>query len=864
MTLPWGTLAAALRYGYSVHYVLQVEGIPTLFMEVLADAIAPAGYTLDDSLVLDSAARFGGIPDERTGIAAGFDLEARLLDSEPVRTYFVGPSVQSTLRADLTAAGTNMQVDPGHGFVGPGRCWVDVECIPFTGNSWEGLTGLTRGSFGRARAWKSGTIVANAPRKWVERRVDLFAVAIDPTGRYYQGGSILANASCIFTGFVQSKPERDESEWTFSARSVDRRLAQPFAAAAQGQAVWSVNDDSPIEVDTRATILVKVTERPQFGSTITATLLQEFQVTPFAGLSSPLRPSVICAKLKAAWDTATTHAQLGELIWKDEFVEEGNAIKRRWRAYQLAQVSASGNLIWVELVYNAAWGKPFRWNRNDPTMSASARNMPTTASSGWGEVWLQMSVQHSVDGAALSVIMEEGAPADLPATGWLALEADSTDKLIKYSGRQTDENDSNRVNLQLARDLPITDFADLAAADADGTLAEVSARFLYSDAGRAQDIMRRLLVSTTGTGAGGTYDTLPPLAAYGLGTLVDTASFTSVFDGVFLTFALEVAIDFGLTFEQIFGGLLRISGRSIVARPAADGSEVRLTAINTGQPTTARYTATITDAELAASETSTKQIRPVRRSSPRTISLQTHLLQEDRARGRVTFNNTSGNEIAVGSWNLDIYGLQRSTLRAIAEWWCESIFRNAWTQQRLEIDVVPWVQADAGDVIYFDTRDPHVWSYSTARPGYSGLARVVGKQLLPKSQIQTLTIEIDGLYTLKPMSPSVAIVAVNGTATAPTSIDIAQTEYPLFASLIAGFGSLKLLAHLPGNDAGRAEYTISAVTDTGSVCRLTVSVAAASPTVTLSTSYRLTFPVEATGNATQALYLHNTSRAQWG
>lgn len=194
--------------------------------------------------------------------------------------------------------------------------------------------------------------------------------------------------------------------------------------------------------------------------------------------------------------------------------------------------------------------------------------------------------------------------------------------------------------------------------------------------------------------------------------------------------------------------------------------------------------------------------------------------------------------------------------------WAAGWFRVGRTRQSFEVDVDPTVECQMGDVVWCDLSDPQVWEYADDEPGYVGFARVLGQTFNLQTGVQTVQLEGDGQTAAGPMSPSIPILAVNGTATAPTSIDVPLEWKPLLERARNG-GFWFMLAYLPGQDSGRAGYVLGAVTEVGGVCRLAVFAAASSPTVTLTTAYRLTYPDEPSCTPTQAVHLHGRDGTQW-
>jgi hypothetical protein len=393
---------------------------------------------------------------------------------------------------------------------------------------------------------------------------------------------------------------------------------------------------------------------------------------------------------------------------------------------------------------------------------------------------------------------------------------------------------------------------------------ELSATFFWSDVGPLADILPRALASS-GDGVNGAADTLP--RGQGL-DLPDVAvdSFARVFDGAFRALAFDLTTEAGTSFDELLRGILRLSRRGLTARRADDGSAVQIAAVRLGPPDSGVPVTTITDQVLVASQGR----RPVRklptRPAPRAIQVRTKVLPiggSAAVEGSQVFKDDEQRYFSKARWEIDVHGLRREDLSGPATSWALQWFRLARTRQVWECDVDPTVEAQVGDIVWVDVSDPQLFDYVRGVPGYQGFARVLGAPFSLTTGVQTIQLEGGGPLPSGPLCPSIPISAVNGTATSPTSIDVPLEWLDLLTRIREQSSSWKLLAYLPGQDAGRAVYTLGAVTETGGVCRLTVSASPSSPTVTLTTSYRLTYPPEPDGTQRQAAHVHALDNVQW-
>ncbi|MCC6623356.1 MAG: hypothetical protein IT385_19005 [Deltaproteobacteria bacterium] len=855
----WAKLWRAVPYGYSVHYFLKVEGIPLLFCEYEGDAIAPTDYTLDASLVIDRSSRIGPVVTGSSNIGAAYDCDARLIDTPAVRALMVTPTTITRLRADCEAVDNALLVESAAGF--------EVGDIAYVGTSAEEITnrffrnlGVARGTYGRLRSFKKGTQVASGPLRWENRRAELFAVLRDPCGRYVQGADVLSNAVMAGAFYVQERPTRAGLEWALPCRDQVRRLTQPLGVAASGRALWSVDDDGFVAVDANAQLSLDITVD---GSTI-----ENVTIRPFVGQSGSLRRSQVRAAIAAAFEAvATSSGRVSNFAWRRGVAMPVTPPDGAYDVFGLfasVTVTSSDSSI---LGRTSMYVGSVEFSR---LLFAGVHRTDLPESNTTVDVYLGLRCITTAGNLSLSVVLDDGDPATLPASGWVALEDAGRTRYKRFTAATVDDSDPSQVNLTI--DATTTPFTvdEVSAIVSDPAIAnvpsDVSVKFFWRDSGRIYDILRRAIVST-GDAQHGTHDTLPRGQGLGLPD-IDADSFVDVFDVFFRDLQFDVGSAAGTTLEELFGGVLRLSQRALTSRRAADGSSVDIAAVRVGSVDSLPVVR-IDDAALVGGGPKPVRVLHVF-TAPQAVEVKCRTLPVgDVPAGDSSIAITVSDVDSVAtSWDLDIYGVTRSAILPAAKSWGVALARANDTRQVIEILLPAWYDVQGGDVVELDLVDPNLWDYAagtSGEPGYSGMARVLGAPLILTDGIQAVTVMCDGVLGPGPMSPSLPIVAVNGSATAPTSIDVDDAYYDLLVAAKDGESTWKVLAYLPGQDSGRAEYTISTVTEPGGgVARLTVSSAAANPTVTLTTSYRLTWPTTSESTAEQARYLHADQRVQWG
>lgn len=873
MARSWDSLMGGIRYGFKPFYILQIEGITVMPVELTTSPhspgapIAPTGYDLDASLVIDDSARIGSVPDERNHLSKGFDLTVRLLDTAAIQALMERPTLMTTMTADINATTETIPVESARGWdnLPKPNLYYGLSCAE---TSWGYLSdefnGVQRGDYGPGRSYKAGTQVTDRPRVWKGRRVALYVALLDPLGRVVQGADVLTDACMVWAGHVHSRPEREGTTWSIVCRDQVRRLTQPLGIAASGKAVWELEDDHALYVPQQMSVAVRI-------EILGAGAVCDIVALPFAGVTdriprSQIRQLIVDALTAAYIDYAP--APIGAVLsfgWECIRIDApSGGIKRRWQliAHVDTDSSIGANITGiiyfkVQLSGGTNTGLFVPGNGVIETYTLDSADVITRS---------PLFQETFIDNASLSITLEDGVYSRIPDAGWVLLEADGKADYYRYLSREQDARDYQKVLLELSAEASTgPNLQMLAAAELAGELAEVSAKFLWRDTGHVADIMRRSIASS-GDGTNGAWDDLPRGQGYDL-PYVDTTSFDSVFDGAFADLDFDLAVEGGSSFAELFGGLLRLSQRAIITRRSTSaGVSVDIAAISVGSPD-AYPVATITDETLVAIDGR----RPVRRISvfhgPNAIAVTVHRLpvgELPASEGELEYDDEHLTDWTAERWELDVHGLPRSALEIPGSAWARAWFRGGENRQIVEIDLPPWFTGQGGDIIALDIQDPTLFDYAVGKAGLTGLGRVLGTLFSLTTGVITAVVQVDGVNTPGPMSPSIPIAAVNGTASSPTSIDVDDSYLALLQYAKGAASSWKLLAYLPGQDGGRAEYTVSTITEPGGgVARLTVTAYPSSPAVTLSTSYRLTWPIEDNSTTEQNRFLHTSQRVQW-
>ena len=874
----FSTLAASLRYGHSLWFACRIEGIPVIFTEhnpTGNPSNPPTGYTLDPSLILDDSPPIGERVDRREGLGQAFDLTVKLSRTQPVIDLMKRPSAVTNLVANLDPSHTaGLEVESTASFPASGSVYVGRERIDYTSkgtqNGNPALLGLTRGAPGgdwrRYEMPTNSTIaawVADAPTLWRGREVTIWAYYSDPAGANHEDylipgvGGTSTGAACVWRGHIHDHPAPDADGWAFRCRSYGRKLAEPVGTPLSGDAFWGLDDDAPMYNDPSVVLQVAIFEIMGSGLDI------ERQISPFTGLGAygtPIRGNQIRDAIKAAWDAEFTgDANIGALSWAvEDYVDPGQGLRRKWSAYFQATSVNGGALITSLRPISGAWSgwMGLGWEKNyagEPWNTLSAFIFSTTP--GRVETGLVME-SANLGISSVTIQTDDGDPSKVPASGWVRLDAGDASKVLKFTSAEVH---GHAVSLQIEPGQG--DLSGLTSeAVTTGDQGQAKASILWRDAGSYREIMLRMLMSSGRSGAfvnNATFDTLPASQGYDLPG-VNVASFDAL-DGAWGLFEGEIAVDDELSFGAAFGGLLALSQRAIV--PLSDGDEVKLTAVRTSVYDTAGAV-TITDADLVTQNGSPAIRRLAKVRTPNAITVTRKSRAGSSTGAPVHVNDLHGQQAAgVERWSIDVIGVQSSGIRHPVASWGKTIFAEQGAGIPYEIDVPPWVDVQTGDAVRIASTSFRFVDPSTGALGYTGGARVIGRQVRIRDQVQTLTVILQGQYTGITLSPAMEILSISGSGGAGDVISVPAVYYDLAKAYLEGVPLALYNHHAPGEAAATGDTLSITAVNLGTDCELTIGLVIGG---TLAAGDFLTLPASGSSNPAQLLHLHtDTAGAVW-
>lgn len=893
-------LARGWSYGWGVIYAAKVEGIANnsgeglIFTEVPTGASSPSNYAQVAGLVIDNSARIGSMINRREGLGAGFDLTLTFLDggtgatdplrqseadASTIRDLFKAPTAVTRLTADLSQSAITVTVEDTTDFDTTGTVFLGKEAIYHVSKSATTFSLCVRGaptggefrSYEHSSASSVGAYISNTPHIWRGREVKLYAIPVNPLGDV-TGANVMSDAILVWRGFVADHPMRARGTWQVPCKPYDRKLSEPLGGAVSGAAKWDFGVDYPVAVDAEAAYELRIRTHDSWGTDVVTA-----NVTPFSAyttgdtISCTVWRQTFADAIEAAfpglgWSTTNQPGNL-YCTWQKVSAETGGF---EIALLLSAQPGENGQKIgcWVSQIGG--------WQNMPPglqeTSSQYGNYLPFELLTGeicdsTSESYtIPTGVSWSAKGAyyLLQFQPDDGNTADIPTSGHVIIEGDGATSVHRYTDAIIDDSGQGtaKVTLVLAPgEQPGVEFFQVADGES-GATAEVSVRIAYRDAGLAVDVLRRMLATSGRTGAyknDATYDSGDMRQGYDL-EHVDHTNIGEVLGPVWDQLSMDLLADTDTSFGATFGPVMGLCNHALVTRWT--GSDRQIRAVSTGPADTGYYVASIGDGDLVSSG-SRAPVKILRDAHPRPNRVRLTIERiEDDTNWSLTVNDVQAQrQHGEESWEVTSRGFSRGDLAPLVLSWCNVLLGLGIARaQIIEIQVHPGIPCEPGDLVRLDLSHYDLWTYSTASPGYSGPARVIGTQLDLSTGVKTVRCLIDGVHRTMALCPSEQITAI-GAGTPPAYVEIRQEAYNQFAQWFTRDGAYDVQVYLPGSDSNTERWTISAVTDTGSATRLTIS--AETGTFTATTSWFVTVPETAQASTAQLEHAHTDTTGVW-
>jgi len=839
---------AGLTYGWTPVYWLRIAGIPVVWSERALGLSLPTGFATDSAtLVIEDGPLGIESVDRDRGLGVSTPCECKLLDSAALFDLIKAPTLQTRLKADAGATDTALQVDSTAGWPSSGALWLGRERITYSGTSADQFTGCTRGTCGSlARAYRVGTmdqVVTNRPLYWRGLDVTLWATMVSPSGKPC-GTALESDESVeVWHGRLSAPPRRERDGFRLAAESLERLLDRELGQSLRGDLI-EANSWARVWTGEQATIWATALE----SNGTTQVWDHKFTFAPWAELGNGYvvaHRDVLHATLQAALEAAVAAESAGGDInftvapWLVTYNGQPNF---PWYWGVRADIEPDADIRFVRL--RIVLGTEFLGEQLIQQFALGSE--VTYVHTRW--LWYGVPAQVAKTGfnsnvpsqgpgssPLTSVVAEltEGVPDDTPAGGQLRIRAGNADAVYRYDEVTVDGPRAVFSGLQPEPGTPLL---------TDGSLEGGTVEVLDIDEGSVHDVALRALQSS-GTGARGDYDTLTSSQGYAIDeSRINVASFARAKAPPLALLNLRVSAS-GAAFPRLVGEALALADLAVVLRPdySQTGGPLQLALVHVG-PTDIDL-ATITDADLCYRD-GAPAVRLRERADP--PNLLTVLAEPAGAPSttRVALANALG-IAANGATKVEhhVDATDRDQLVAATLVAGPPRFLDSELQQALELTVRPDVQCEVGDCVRLELTDPTVYNWTNGSTGYTGLARVLGKQRDPLLGLVTLLVVYGGLQ-VEAVAPSMRVLGFVGDYDDPTSIDVAPQYLPhLQRALLEG--PFELVLYRPGYAESSAHrYQVTEVVDAGTEARLTVSISAGAPELddTLTIPEYLTLP----------------------
>jgi hypothetical protein len=824
-----------LQYGARANFWLTIEGIDCVWSEAPISLNLPTSYSRSSAtLSIDGSSEIGSRV--RGGIGSGLPLSFLLLDSK-TEPKTIGDFMRRAARfvrltSDLSPGSTSAAVADSSAVTAGDEFYVGNERVRVgTVASATSLAGLSRGAdastaagsrgYGsRHLAEGSGAHLTDYPREWAGREVRLYLLPQTTTG--HQPGVDLTDHSVeVFRGYISERPERDAiGGFGFNCLSMERRLATALSPIVSGQidtktAIYTCQPSDKIQLGVR------------YEDAANNTIEHWLTAEPYKDLASPFVEQNTHAKIRAdvvaAFDAAILAANAGgqtHPIADVYFANVGGVwdcvvnLSATIPSGQIIDIAAFGSTGQVQaqsiaVTYTTAMPSTFYQFTGNPFHVQDFD--PKPQSTGYGSPF-----------GGVGFVPESGDVDDVPDSGALSYAG----RLYRYGSTLVTDS---IVYLLQVESLP----NESELVEWDGETAEI----LQADSGSVADVLRRLICSHVGDGArSATYDTLA--TGYGLhASMVDLDSFDEALGGAVGSFGVDVALS-SQSLAGLFSGMFELSDRAIVCRDDGTGTQ-KITAIRTS-PAGSGTLFDLTDADLLIGKEDPVAAQLLEVPNQIEVTLDNGL-EGDEASLIYRQDRARVGQQGLESLSVTLPIRDISLANDLAAVWAGSVFSRDQSVGVYQLRIPPWGagRAQVGDVIQIDLTHGGAWDYVAGAPGFSGAARVVGRELSLQDCAITLTVITAGVAGL---SPAAEVVAFD-VAAAPTYIEIGRKYFPHFSKAREKNGAdIKILHFEPGTNETVAEgYTIRSVSDTGAACRLVVQALVGSPV--LSGASFLTLPI---------------------
>jgi hypothetical protein len=770
----WGE---QLERGYQRGFSVWIEGIPFAFVERHQRAVetdlavsAPAQRAISEGLVLSSDSEVSTDLDRQTGVARGRALDIRLdLDgiSAAAKDMFRIASIRAPLDGDVTnPAATTIAMLQTSLLGTTGSGWIGREHVTWTGKTSGSITGVTRGVAGLPHWHTSNSasgygFLTDRPVSWRGRFVEVWEHLLSPDGRMLEGtlgGGTYSGV--LWRGFLDAQPEVKGRMVTLRALPIERIMQRQLGASTEGRIL-----SRPFARRSTGFRPVTVLVTPADKLIVTRLSTGETVQVPF-DLSGPT--DVYQWAAKAMQDAQTAFPSLATLSVQVQPTLGSDGLPQQYLHVWTDNDFRVGASAW----FLGEMASPFLTHPDIPHFGFVAPIITRDTVPLWVFVDVGLDVA--------------GRPEAWPAAGYGLIDVGSDGgECVAWDAIDTTLIGEGIVGVRITqRGLAGTRRADIFGAGEDPTIAVLAGHI-----GTLEECLRTLLTSS-GTGARGPFDTLPPGYGYGLpDEWLDFGEYPLSFD------VCEALGEGESTAEQIIGGWIAARQRCIAQ--VRVGAGVVLRAVGTGVIDQAGLPE-LDAGDIVLGSAQAQGIVP----TPNAVVFQ-----------RATF----GDEVSIRvrdvprvqaegeqAWEFATPNIDQRTALSLGL----NLMRLSDGQLAASCSVRPSFQPEVGDTARVVAEHPEFFDWRLGETGTDMLGRIVGwsDSLWSGETSRTLLL------------PAGAIASVALCPSAPVTARPSATEATIPAARAAGFqAGYVVAAYMPGDESTlKVDRIIASLTPSGS------------------------------------------------
>lgn len=728
----WGSL---VKSGYGIVYALEVEGIPYLFTERemwTTRGVAAGYHNLDDltishALVISEGDRYDQACNREEGLAAGRAVDftigrQQLADESLGPLLFARPTLRSTLTLAVTDPDMDtFEVDDTTGWDATGLMYIGRECVKYTSLTDTSFGGCQRGVAGMPHYHTASTASAyrqctDTPVYWRGRLVTLWEHLVSPEGRYLGERWAELGLWCrqAWRGEVRDTPRPEQAGMVLTCLPLPRIAAQEFGAEISGKMRpdWIVSDPGDVVIFSNPSL--------------------------YAAYSVPRAPIETNNGIVSLATWAAIAENHAAVEWRAQFEITPTRLLIRIAESQDTDAVSPYIVGPSTTVVAQAWfldpGQVSStninpWTTGGPTAGGYIYSIPLTfipAAGGQAGAWIVVELEPQAD----------YSDALVGETGLLALDVGGHIEIASYDETRLSSDSTKRAFRLSGRELLGTSSSTGAHSYANPWLNDTTVRVISGTAGQWEEALRTLLTSS-GTGDRGDFDTLPH--GFGLG-LPDEWFASGPQTGIqsWVNAVIQqrlTAVTTGKTSARdLLCGWLAALSACLVQRRQDDGAMV-LDVVSTA-PDNDPTGEALTEADVLLDGHETPEMM----EAPNHIRIVTGDLLNERPTHIV---RDSARAQAEGVRSLEIKAPSMTGDQALL--YGASLMLIGDGQAAVRMRLPPWVEIQIGDARELTSAHPAVWDWSTGTYApASVMGRVVehGRELW--SQVQDVTLLLAG------------------------------------------------------------------------------------------------------------------------